>query len=161
MLDGAAHFYDTYECADGEFISIGSIEPQFYALLLQHTGADASEFADQHNQARWPEYKEKLAAIFRSKTQAEWCAIMEGTDVCFAPVLNFMDAPRHPANVARETYIEVEGLTQPAPAPRFSRTPSEVRHGGRESGADTLGVLASMGFSDGEIRDLREAGAIA
>ena len=133
MLDGAAHFYDTYECADGEFISIGSIEPQFYALLLQHTGVDANEFADQHNPARWPEYKAKLAEVFRRKTQAEWCRIMEGTDVCFAPVLSFMDAPRHPANVARETYIEVEGITQPAPAPRFSRTPSEVRHGGRES----------------------------
>jgi len=161
MLDGAAHFYDTYECADGEFISIGSIEPQFYALLLQHTGVDANEFADQHNPARWPEYKAKLAEVFRSKTQAEWCRIMEGTDVCFAPVLSFMDAPRHPANAARKTYIEVEGTTQPAPAPRFSRTPSEVRHGGRESGVDTLSVLASMGFSDGEIRGLREAGAIS
>jgi alpha-methylacyl-CoA racemase len=105
--------------------------------------------------------KEKLAAVIKQKTQAQWCEIMEGTDVCFAPVLSFMDAPAHPANVARNTYIEVDGITQPAPAPRFSRTPSQVRHGGRDSGQDTDAVLAAMGFGEREIADLKQAGAIA
>jgi len=160
MLDGGAHFYDTYECADGEYISIGSIEPQFYALLIEKAGLDPAEFADQHNRELWPALTERLTEVFRGKTQAEWCELMEGTDVCFAPVLNFMDAPRHAANVARNTYVEVDGLVQPAPAPRFSRTPAEVRHGARELGADTAETLAAMGFEAKEIESLRAAGAI-
>jgi alpha-methylacyl-CoA racemase len=160
MLDGGAHFYDTYECADGEYISIGSIEPQFYALLIEKAGLDAQEFADQHNKALWPQLTEKLSEVFKTKTQSQWCEIMEGTDVCFAPVLNFMDAPKHPANVARDTYIEVDGITQPAPAPRFSRTPAEVRHGAHELGADTDSTLTAMGFEEQEIASMRAAGAI-
>ena len=160
MLDGAAHFYDTYECADGEYVSIGSIEPQFYALLLEKTGVNPEDFADQHERGKWPEMKEKLAEVIRTKSQAEWCDIMEGTDVCFAPVLNFMDAPSHPANVARDVYIEVDGVTQPAPAPRFSRTPSSVRHGTHELGEDTEETLSAMGFEDQEIAQLKEAGSI-
>jgi alpha-methylacyl-CoA racemase len=160
LLDGAAHFYDTYECADGEYISIGSIEPQFYALLIEKAGLDAEEFADQHNRSLWPQLTEKLGEVFKTKTQAQWCEIMEGTDVCFAPVLNFMDAPTHHANVARNTYIEVDGITQPAPAPRFSRTPAEVRHGARELGADTQATLTAMGFEEQEIASMRETGAI-
>lgn len=161
MLDGGAHYYDTYECADGEFISIGSIEPQFYALLKQHAGLSEEEFGDQNNAGKWPEMKEKLAAVFRQKTQAQWCEIMEGTDVCFAPVLSFVDAPSHPANVARNTYIEMDGVTQPAPAPRFSRTPSVVRHAGPNPGQDTEAVLAAMGFGERQIADLKKTGAIA
>ncbi|MAT93038.1 MAG: carnitine dehydratase [Halioglobus sp.] len=161
MLDGGAHFYDTYECADGEYISIGSIEPQFYALLKEKAGLPEEDFAEQNNQARWPQLKEKLSAVFKSKTQAQWCEIMEGTDVCFAPVLNFIDAPQHPANVARNSYMELDGMTQPAPAPRFSRTPSEVRHGGHEAGQDTDAVLAAMGFGEQELAQLRDSGAIA
>ena len=160
MLDGAAHFYDTYECADGEYVSIGSIEPQFYALLLEKTGVNPEDFADQHERGKWPEMKEKLAEVIRTKSQAEWCDIMEGTDVCFAPVLNFMDAPSHPANVARDVYIEVDGVTQPAPAPRFSRTPSSVRHGTHELGEDTEETLSAMGFEAQEIAQLKEAGSI-
>jgi alpha-methylacyl-CoA racemase len=160
MLDGGAHFYDSYECADGEYVSIGSIEPQFYALLKEKAGLSEEAFGDQNNPARWPELKEKLAQVFLQKTQAEWCDIMEGTDVCFAPVLNFVDAPQHPANVARETYIEVDGMTQPAPAPRFSRTPSSVRHGGHDPGQDTEQVLAAMGFGEHELAELKAAGAI-
>lgn len=160
MLDGAAHFYDSYECADGEYISIGSIEPQFYALLMEKTGLDPADFADQHNKDKWPEYKAKLAEVFKTKTQAEWCEIMEGTDVCFAPVLNFMDAPQHPANVAREVYVQVDGITQPAPAPRFSRTPAAVRHGAHDIGQDTDAVLSDMGFESQEIASLKEAGSI-
>ncbi len=161
MLDGGAHFYDTYQCADGEYVSIGSIEPQFYALLKELAGLSEEEFGDQNNPAKWPTLKQKLTDVFRSKTRAEWCEIMEGTDVCFAPVLNFVEAPDHPANVARKTYIEVEGVTQPAPAPRFSRTPSEVRHAGHNPGQDTDEVLAAMGFAEQEIAGLRESGAIA
>jgi alpha-methylacyl-CoA racemase len=160
MLDGGAHYYDTYECADGQYISIGSIEPQFYALLKHHAGLSEEEFGDQNNAARWPQMKEKLAAVFLQKSQAQWCAIMEGTDVCFAPVLSFMDAPAHPANVARNTYIEVDGITQPAPAPRFSRTPSNVRHAGPDPGQDTDAVLAAMGFGEREISELKNQGAI-
>jgi alpha-methylacyl-CoA racemase len=160
MLDGAMHFYDTYECADGEYVSIGSIEPQFYALLMQYAELDPEVFGNQHDRERLPEMKAALSEIMKSKTQAEWCEIMEGTDVCFAPVLNFMDAPKHPANVARNTYIEIDGVTQPAPAPRFSRTPSAVSHGARGVGEDTDAMLAAMGFETQEIAGLREAGSI-
>jgi alpha-methylacyl-CoA racemase len=161
LLDGGAHFYDTYECADGEYISIGSIEPQFYALLKKLADLSEDDFGDQNDAARWPEMKDKLAAVIKQKTQAEWCEIMEGTDVCFAPVLSFVDAPAHPANVARNTYIEVDGITQPAPAPRFSRTPSSVRDGGSSAGEDTDAVLAAMGFAEREIAELKQKGAIA
>ena len=161
LLDGGSHFYDTYECADGEYVAIGSIEPQFYALLKELAGLSEEEFGDQNNPAKWPEMKEKLAAVIAGKTQAEWCEIMEGTDVCFAPVLNLVDATKHPANVARNTYIEVDGMIQPAPAPRFSRTPAEVRHGGHDIGQDTDEVLAAMGFAEQEIAGLKESGSIA
>jgi alpha-methylacyl-CoA racemase len=160
MLDGGAHYYNTYECSDGEYISIGSIEPQFYALLLELAELPHEDFGKQNDQAQWPALEEKLEAIFRQKSQAQWCELMEGTDVCFAPVLTFMDAPSHPANVARNTYIEVDGLTQPAPAPRFSRTPSEVAHGSHVAGQDTDDILQAMGFAEQEISSLRDGGAI-
>ena len=160
MLDGGAHFYDTYECADGEYISLGSIEPQFYALLKDLAGLSEEDFAQQNDQSGWPAMKEKLSAVVKQKTQAQWCEIMEGTDVCFAPVLNFMEAPKHPANVARDSYIEVDGITQPAPAPRFSRTPSQVQHGGHDPGQDTDAVLAAMGFAEQELAGLKASGSI-
>jgi len=161
LLDGGAHFYDTYECSDGEYVSIGSIEPQFYALLKQHAELSEEDFGDQNNAEKWPEMKAKLEAVFKQKSQAQWCDIMEGTDVCFAPVLSFVDAPAHPANVARQTYIDVDGLTQPAPAPRFSRTPSGVAHAGPRAGQDSDTVLAAMGFGESEIAALKQSGAIA
>ena len=160
MLDGGAHFYDTYECADGEYISIGSIEPQFYALLKERAGLTEEDFGAQNDQSQWSAMKEKLTTVIKQKTQAQWSEIMEGTDVCFAPVLNFLDAPKHPANIARNTYIEVDGLVQPAPAPRFGRTPSEVRHGGHDAGQDTDAVLTEMGFGEQELASLRADGAI-
>ncbi len=160
MLDGGAHYYDTYECADGQYISLGSIEPQFYALLKQLAGLSEDDFGAQNDQSLWPQLKEKLAGVIRQKTQAQWCEIMEGTDVCFAPVLNFMEAPKHPANVARKTFIEVDGLVQPAPAPRFSRTPSEVQHGAHDPGEDTDAVLAAMGFGEQELARLKSSGAV-
>ncbi|MBK0114045.1 MULTISPECIES: CaiB/BaiF CoA transferase family protein [unclassified Delftia] len=122
LLDGGAHFYDSYACADGKFIAIGAIEPQFYAELRQRCGIQDPLFDGQMDAARWPLLKLRLADVFRMRTQAEWCAILEGTDACFAPVLDWDEAAQHPHNVARETYIRVDGVLQPAPAPRFSRT---------------------------------------
>jgi alpha-methylacyl-CoA racemase len=161
MLDGGAHFYDTYECADGEYVSIGSIEPQFYALLQELLGLSEEDFGAQNDATQWPAMKERLASVIKQKTQAQWCEIMEGTDVCFAPVLNFLDAPKHPANVARDTYIELDGIVQPAPAPRFSRTPSKVEHGSHGAGQDTDAVLSAMGFGEQELASLKASGSIA
>ncbi|WP_319942193.1 CaiB/BaiF CoA transferase family protein [Rhodopseudomonas infernalis] len=127
MLDGGAHFYGTYECKDGHFISIGSIEPQFYALLRELAGLTDAQYDGQMDPKNWPELKQKLVAVFKSKTRDEWCKLMEGTDVCFAPVLTMSEATKHPHMVAREVFITHEGHTQPAPAPRFLRTPSSVR----------------------------------
>jgi alpha-methylacyl-CoA racemase len=127
FLDGGAHFYGAYECACGRFISIGSIEPQFYALLRQVAGLPDQAFDAQMDREAWPSLRQKLAGIFRTKTRDEWCMIMEGTDVCFAPVLSLSEAPRHPHMAARKTFVERHGAIQPAPAPRFSRTPSVIR----------------------------------
>uniref|UniRef100_E6VEY4 L-carnitine dehydratase/bile acid-inducible protein F n=2 Tax=Rhodopseudomonas TaxID=1073 RepID=E6VEY4_RHOPX len=127
MLDGGAHFYGTYACADGQFISIGSIEPQFYALLRQIAGLTDADYDAQMDARQWPALKQKLAAVFKTKSRDEWCKLMEGTDVCFAPVLTMSEATKHPHMVAREVFINHEGHTQPAPAPRFSRTPSAAR----------------------------------
>ena len=127
FLDGGAHFYGVYQCACGNFISIGSIEPQFYALLRQLTGLSETAFDAQMDRAAWPALRQKLAEIFCTKTRDEWCRIMEGTDVCFAPVLTIAEAPLHPHMAARKTFVKRHGVTQPAPAPRFSRTPSTIR----------------------------------
>ncbi|MBI5260782.1 MAG: CoA transferase [Bradyrhizobium sp.] len=127
FLDGGAHFYGVYECACGNFISIGSIEPQFYALLRQHAGLADPAFDAQMDPKAWSSLREKLTAVFKSKTREEWCRIMEGTDICFAPVLTMSEATKHPHMVARNVFIERHGIKQPAPAPRFSRTPSVVR----------------------------------
>jgi alpha-methylacyl-CoA racemase len=127
FLDGGAHFYGVYECGCGNFISIGSIEPQFYALLRQLAGLSDSGFDAQMDPKAWPALKQKLVEVFKSKTREEWCKIMEGTDVCFAPILTMAEAPQHPHNAARKIFVERHGVTQPAPAPRFSRTPSAIR----------------------------------
>lgn len=160
MLDGGAHFYDAYECADGKWISLGSIEPQFYALLLEKTGITDPAFQDQHDRAQWPELKRKIAAIIKSKTREQWCAIMEGSDVCFAPILNFDEAPQHPHNKARNTFIDLEGVTQPAPAPRFSRTQCQIQGPPPVAGAHTAAVLAEAGYSASDIESFRQFGAI-
>lgn len=161
LLDGGAHFYGCYECADGEYVAIGSIEPQFYALLLEKAGLTEGEFGDQNNRELWPALKARLAEVFRTKTRDEWCALMEGTDVCFAPVLRFTEAPEHPAAQARQSYLDIDGVTQPAPAPRFSRTPSSVEHGVHGAGADTDSVLLAMGFAEGDVSELRKKGSIS
>ncbi|HEX7886507.1 MAG TPA: CaiB/BaiF CoA-transferase family protein, partial [Phenylobacterium sp.] len=113
LLDGGAHFYDTYRCSDGKWVSIGAIEPQFYALLLEKTGIDDPDFQKQHDRAAWPALREKLAQVIARKTRDEWTEIMGGTDVCFAPVLDLDEAPNHPHNAARETFVSVEGVIQP------------------------------------------------
>ena len=125
LLDSGTHFYDTYETRDGKWISLGSIEPQFYALLLEKTGLSGDpDFAQQMNPAQWGPLKERVTALILTKTRDEWCAIMDDTDICFAPVLSLREAPHHPHNVARGTFVEDDGMVQPAPAPRFSATPA-------------------------------------
>ncbi len=161
LLDGGAHFYDTYETSDGKHICIGSIEPQFYALLLEKAELDTQKYSEQMNPARWPELKEDLRQTFLRKTQDEWCSIMEGTDVCFAPVLSIFEAPDHPHNKARNSFQEIDGVMQPAPAPRFSRTTAEISHGARIPGEDTVSVLKDYGFSSDEIDTLSADGVIA
>ncbi len=160
MLDSGAHFYDTYETKDGKFVCVGSIEPQFYALLVEKGGLDSDRFGDQMDRSRWPEYKQELEQVFRAKTRDEWCEIMEGSDVCFAPVLSIFEAPQHPHNQYRSTFVEIDGVVQPAPAPRFSRTPAQIRGSAKSPGADTTEILSELGCSEDEIARLAESGAI-
>ena len=160
LLDGAAHFYDTYECADGRFVAIGSIEPQFYALLLEKAQITDPAFQKQMNTRAWPDLKEKLAAIIKGRTREEWCAIMEGTDICFAPVLDWDEAPQHPHNKARETFIEIGGVVQPAPAPRFSRTIADKPSIPAKNDANTSEILHAWGIDAETISILKENGAI-
>jgi alpha-methylacyl-CoA racemase len=159
LLDTGAHFYDVYECADGEYVSIGSIEPQFYAELLRLTGlADDHEFARQMDKTEWTALKQRLTAVFAEKTRAEWCEIMEGTDVCFAPVLTMSEAAAHPHNVERATFVEIGGARQPAPAPRFSRTTATVERAPAHPGQHTREVLADWGLPAERIDEVVAAG---
>ena len=161
LLDTGSHFYDVYETADGRYVSFGSIEPQFYAELLQLSGlGEQADLPHQLDKARWPEMKQRLAAIVRTKTRDEWDAVMEGSDVCFAPVLTMKEAASHPHNVERKTYVEIAGVTQPAPAPRFSRTEAAIAGPPAHAGQHTDAVLSSFGFSDGDIAKLRATGAV-
>lgn len=161
LLDTGAHFYDSYECADGTFISIGSIEPQFYAELRRLAGlADDPAFDAQMDAARWPELKARIAEVFRTRTRAEWCALMEGTDVCFAPVLSMAEAPAHPHNRHRGTFGEIGGMVQPMPAPRYSDTRTSSPEPAPAPGADTAALLAEIGYDPDRIAALRGSGAI-
>jgi alpha-methylacyl-CoA racemase len=160
LLDGAAHFYGAYTCADGKSISIGSIEPKFYALLLEKCGIDDPAFTPQMDKRRWPDLKARLAALFLTRTRDEWCVLMEGTDVCFAPVLDWDEAPRHPHNLARETFIDLDGVTQPGPAPRFSRTPPARPTAPVRSGSDSEAILRDWGIPESAIAELKDMGAI-
>ena len=158
LLDTGAPFYDTYETADGAFLSIGSLEPQFYALLCEKAGLGA-DFLPQMDMAAWPDRRAALTDLFRRRTRDAWCAIMEGTDICFAPVLTMAEAPAHPHNAARGTFVEAGGVTQPAPAPRYSRTSTRAPVMPRAE-ADTDSVLAGLGYAPDRIAALRSAGAI-
>jgi alpha-methylacyl-CoA racemase len=161
LLDTGAHFYDVYETADHRFVSVGSIEPQFYAELLRLSGLEGEELPGQMDRSQWPALKDRVAEVFRTKTRDEWCALMEGTDVCFAPVLSMGEAPAHPHNRRRETFVEVAGVPQPAPAPRFGRTPGAIDRPPPHFGQHTDDTLADWGFTAGEREKLRQAGAIA
>jgi alpha-methylacyl-CoA racemase len=140
MLDSAAHYYDTYQTSDNKYISLGAIEPQFYALMREKMGLDDADFDEQHNPLKWPALKEKVAAVVKSKSRQAWSDLLEGTDVCFAPVLDYVEAAEHPHMQERQVYVEIEGQLQPAPAPRFSRTESQVS-GAFQGREDTDSVL--------------------
>ena len=163
MLDGGAHYYDAYRCADGEYISIGSIEPQFYRLLLSTLGIAEEEMPleTQFDKAQWPALKARLEEKFAEKARDEWCQLMEGTDICFAPVLSAAEALTHRHNVEREAYIERDGIAHPAPAPRFSGTPSELAAAPVAVGAHSRELLQSLGYSDIAIAELLANGDIA
>jgi len=160
MLDGGAHFYDSYETKDGKWISIGSFEPQFYALLLEKLELDPNEFP-QMDQALWPELKERVAALFLERTRDEWCDLLEGTDVCFAPVLTIAESREHPHNKERGTFINIDGVGQPRPCPRFSRTDSAIERSPARAGEHTQEILDEAGFGDDEIASLRKTGAVS
>jgi alpha-methylacyl-CoA racemase len=160
MLDGGAPFYDTYACADGKFIAIAAIEPQFYAQLLALTGATDPEFGKQWSQPAWPQLKQKFAALFATRPRDQWCELLEGTDTCFAPVLDMAEASAHPHNRARGAFVEIDGVTQPAPAPRFSRTGPAVGAAPAAPGQHTALILADWGFSPAAIESLQEGKVI-
>jgi alpha-methylacyl-CoA racemase len=160
LLDTGAPFYDVYETSDGKFVSIGSIEPQFYARLIELCGLTGEAFPGQLDRARWPEMRERFRALFKTRTRDAWCALLEGSDACFAPVLTMGEARAHPHNRAREMFVEVAGVAQPAPAPRFSRTQASVQRPASKPAADTDAVLDDWGFSRAEIAQLRDEKAI-
>ena len=162
LLDTGSHFYDVYECADERYISIGSIEPQFYAELMRLTELDGDDdFAAQMTRSSWPELKERISAVFKTRTRDEWCEIMDATDVCFAPVLTLAEAPQHPHNQHREVFTKLAGVVQPNPSPRFSRTEATIQSPPAHPGQHTDEVLRSVGFDPDDIVKLRDTGAVA
>jgi alpha-methylacyl-CoA racemase len=160
LLDGGAPFYDTYRCADGKWVAIGPIEAQFYTLMIDKLGLADGAFDAQMDRQKWASLREKLAAVILTKTQAEWCEIMDGSDTCFAPVLSMDEAPHHPHNLARGTFVEAGGVVQPAPAPRFSATPGAIQGPPPALGAHNEEALLDWGFSRAEIEDLALAHAL-
>ena len=159
-LDGGAFYYGSYECKDGKHISLGSLEPQFYALLLEKCEITDESFKEQLDQEAWPLKRQKLEAIFKTKTRGQWCELLEGTDVCFAPVLDLGEAPNHPHNKDRNTFVDFEGVTQPAPAPRFSRTQGNIQSSASLIGENSEEILEKWGFTNNQINSLRENGTI-
>jgi alpha-methylacyl-CoA racemase len=159
-LGGAAPYYDVYECADGKYVAIGAVEPEFYAELRRTLGLDEPEWDEQRDRSRWPDRKAELAALFRTQTREEWCKVFDDVDACFAPVLSLDEAPHHPHNVARRTFLERDGVVQPAPAPRFSRTPGELDRPPAHPGAHTDEVLSERGFRPDELARLHSDGVI-
>jgi alpha-methylacyl-CoA racemase len=160
LLDGAAPFYDTYVCADGGCVAVGALEPQFYAALLAGLGLDAAGLPAQHDRARWPELRERFAAAFAARSRDEWAEVFAGTDACVSPVLSMAEAPVHPHATARNAFVEVGGIVQPAPAPRFGRTGAANPAAPPRPGADTDAVLAGLGLAAAEVADLRARGII-
>jgi alpha-methylacyl-CoA racemase len=163
MLDSGAHFYDTYACADGGHISVGPIEAKFYSEFLNRLGiSETADFDRQHDKALWPSLKERLAAVFATKTRAEWCALFDGGDACVAPVLSLAEAPHDPHNAERKTFVTAGGVMQPRPAPRFSRTPAaDPIMPNTARGTDSAALLRSVGYSEEKINSLRASGAVS
>jgi alpha-methylacyl-CoA racemase len=161
LLDTGAHCYDVYETSDGKWVSIGSLEPQFYAELLRLLDLDPADLPHQHDRSAWPELTEKFRGIFATRTRDQWCEVFEGTDVCFAPVLTMTEATEHPHNVERQTFVQVAGVTQPAPAPRFSRTPPSIERPPSHPGQHTDEALADWGVDADRLSTLRQSGVIA
>jgi alpha-methylacyl-CoA racemase len=160
MLDSGAPYYDAYETADGKYVAIGAIEPQFWAELVAKLGLDGEDLPGQNDPAGWSVLRDRLRALFRTRTRAAWCEILEGSDACFAPVLTMAEAREHPHARARDAFVEVAGVAQPRPAPRFSRTDSAIQSAPVAGGANTDEVLREWGFADAEIANLRDAKAI-
>ena len=160
FLDGGAHFYEVYETADGKYISLGSIEPQFYAALLEALGEDAEPFRNQWDTANWPELKEKMAAVIAGKSRDEWDRILGDAGACYAPVLAMSEARHHPHHKARSTFVDDGQFWQPAPAPRFSRTQGEIHHSAARVGEHSREILAQFGFSEAEIDAQIASGAV-
>lgn len=158
--DGGSHFYQVYETADHEYVAVAAMEPKFYAELLGRIGLAAADLPEQWDPAGWPEASRRLAEVFRQRTRAEWCRLLEGTDACFTPVLRMSEAPQHPHNVERDAYLTVDGLVQPAPAPRFSRTPGGVVRGASRAGEHSEEILSEFGFTAARIAELRASGAV-
>jgi alpha-methylacyl-CoA racemase len=161
VLDSGAFFYDVYESADGKYISLASIEDKFLEEFLRRMEIDAREMPAKMDRRRWPEAKAKLAARFKTRTRDEWCRLLEGSDACFAPVLTLAEAPQHPHNVARGTFVEVDGIVQPGPAPRFSRTPADKPTPPEEPGARGNASLLDWGFRSDEVESFKRSGALA
>ena len=160
LLDTGAHFYEVYETADARFVAVGAIEPKFYNELLDGLGIDAEELGPQMDRTTWPASKARLAAVFRTRTRDEWCALFAGRDACVAPVLTPLEAVDHPHNRTRGTFMELGGVPQPAPAPRFSRTPGAVHGPASHAGDDAERALESWGFDPSEVVELRERGVL-
>ncbi|HWJ94069.1 MAG TPA: CaiB/BaiF CoA-transferase family protein, partial [Telluria sp.] len=154
MLDGGAPFYATYACADGKFVAVGAIEPQFYARLLELAQVDDPDLQKQWSRKDWPRLKDKFVALFATRTRDEWCALLEGSEACFAPVLDMAEAPHHPHNRARGAFVKIDGVSQPAPAPRFSRTRPQAGEAAHAPGQDSAQVLAGWGFTAEAIENL-------
>jgi alpha-methylacyl-CoA racemase len=159
-LDGGSAFYGTYVCADDKWVSVGSLEPQFYELFLRHLGLASEDLGNRWDKSLWHKQREKVATVFKTKTRQQWCAIMEGTDICFAPVLDLQEAPSHPHNLSRGTFVEVNGVCQPAPAPRFSRTVAEIQCPPPSPGQDNETALSDWGFKEAELFELKTAGVL-
>jgi alpha-methylacyl-CoA racemase len=160
LLDSGAPFYEVYETSDGKWVSIGSIEPQFYASLIERLGLGDEELPAQMDREHWPAFKERLSAIFKTRTRDEWCTVFEDSDACFAPVLKMSEAYLHPHNLARGTFVETNGARQPGPAPRFSRTEAGIGTPPPKLGEHSDEVLAAAGYSSEEIAALRASGSV-
>ena len=161
MLDGGAPWYDTYETADGGYVAVGAIEPQFYAALLDGLGLAGADLPGQLDPSGWPELRRRFAEVFASRGRDEWAEVFAGTDACVSPVLTMAETAGHPHAVARNAFIDVGGVTQPAPAPRFGRTAAAQPTPPPRPGADTDAVLADLGLSTGQVADLRAGGVVA